>query len=98
MSLAFGILTEGPDFAAEETLDLQVHCKLSPPELGENCLHSRSRKMASLASLPTFQSAGTLKPMCARCLHILILSHQHAVHLAMFFSHLFFTEVHLGSD
>ena len=41
MSLAFGIPTEGTDFAAEETLDLQVLCQ-PPPELGDNCFHYRT--------------------------------------------------------
>lgn len=85
MSLAFGILTEGVNFAIEETLDLQMHYQPPPPsELGENCLHLRTGKKSSLASLLSFQSAGTLKSMYANRLHTLILSHQHAVHLAVF--------------
>lgn len=85
MSLAFGILTEGVNFATEETLDLQMYYQPPPPELGENCLHFRTGKKSSLASLLSFQSAGTLKSMYANQLHTLILSHQHAVHLAVFF-------------
>lgn len=80
------MLTEGINFAVGETLDLQTH--FQPPlcpELGENCLYFRTGKMAPLASLLSFQSASTLKSMSANRLCCPILSHQHAVHLVMFF-------------
>lgn len=84
MPSAFEILTEGINFAVGGTLDLQAHYQTPlPPELGE---YIRTGKMSSLASLLSFQSAGTLKSVCANSLCIPILCHQHAVHLIMFFN------------
>lgn len=88
---------EGTDFAADETLDPKTHYQPPPPEQGVNCFHSRAGKVACLASFPTFHFAGTLKPTCAQHFSPFILTCELAAHLAVFFSHLFFTEVHLGS-
>lgn len=57
----------------------------------------RTSELASLASLTTFSSAGILNLVRVCCLHIFIPSYQHAVHLAMFFSRLFFAAIHLQS-